>query len=530
MKTLIAILLLVSISMTAQDRQSDSLALLQIYDDMGGTEWTNVENWRSDMPLELWTGIIIGNDRVTGLSLRNKNIAGIFSEAIFDLTGLTSIDLTNGEIPHPIPARLTELTKLTWLILQDLGLTGTLPSDLHLLASVKTLSISSNNLSGPLPAALPAASTSINLGRNNLSGPIPNSWMGFTGTTLKLDANALSGDFDIIRTMPNISTIDLSDNDWEEAEFPLWIDDLSNLSWFACKNCNLSGQLSDELDFTALTNYSRMLIGGNNLSGDASLLFSGPTNIAEMYLSIRNNPFTGEFPTAAVLQASRIDLWGCNYTSIAPITEGVIIENFDLVANRLTYSSLLNVREHIVADSLIGISYQNQQDVLTPDTILITEPMTITIEAGEDLNGTTYVWYKNNQIIEGETTSELNIDITMNDLISTYYCRMTHPDYPYLQLQRASVRVITDLSTSTIESEPTRISLYPTITSDHLIIDNPRGIRIDRVQISALNGNHSSMLQLGADGIVDISQYPAGGYVLSIFSAGIVDQLKCIKL
>lgn len=101
--------------------QRDSLALVAIYNETGGTEWINKENWLEG-DLSSWAGITVTNDRVTGIDLRNNKVIGNMPSALRDIGQLEVIDFSNsGETFDPavdnqirgIPGlrRLTNLTR-----------------------------------------------------------------------------------------------------------------------------------------------------------------------------------------------------------------------------------------------------------------------------------------------------------------------------------------------------------------------------------------------------------------------------------
>ncbi|MEQ9426339.1 MAG: FG-GAP-like repeat-containing protein [Cyclobacteriaceae bacterium] len=90
----------------------DSLALVAIYNAMGGENWTNSANWLAG-PLSTWAGVTIENNRVTGLNLSNNNLIGPVPTAIRDIASLTTLDLSNNDITRfPNVSRLTGLTTL----------------------------------------------------------------------------------------------------------------------------------------------------------------------------------------------------------------------------------------------------------------------------------------------------------------------------------------------------------------------------------------------------------------------------------
>jgi hypothetical protein len=78
--------------------QRDRLALLAIYDAMGGASWTVGSNWPSLIDITTWQGINVTSNRVISLNLANNNLSGILPVDINDLEELTSINLSGNKI------------------------------------------------------------------------------------------------------------------------------------------------------------------------------------------------------------------------------------------------------------------------------------------------------------------------------------------------------------------------------------------------------------------------------------------------
>ncbi|MBV6644321.1 MAG: cadherin domain-containing protein [Cyclobacteriaceae bacterium] len=75
----------------------DSVALVDLFTDNGGSSWQGIQNWTTG-DLASWTGLEIVGDRVTGLDLSGAGVTGNLPESFIDITGLVDIDLSNNEI------------------------------------------------------------------------------------------------------------------------------------------------------------------------------------------------------------------------------------------------------------------------------------------------------------------------------------------------------------------------------------------------------------------------------------------------
>ncbi|MFO8234907.1 MAG: T9SS type A sorting domain-containing protein [Bacteroidales bacterium] len=97
----------------------DSLALVEIYENMNGENWENQDNWLTDAPVKDWRGITVENHRVTEMDLYNINVSGNFVEELWDLTGLTYLDLSYNSIEDSITSRIENLHNLKYLYLNN---------------------------------------------------------------------------------------------------------------------------------------------------------------------------------------------------------------------------------------------------------------------------------------------------------------------------------------------------------------------------------------------------------------------------
>ena len=80
--------------------ERDSLALLSIYDAMGGANWTGtVIGWRRDnRRVGDWTGVVDAGNRITGLNLPGRGVINDLPSDIRDITQIKSVDLSGNAI------------------------------------------------------------------------------------------------------------------------------------------------------------------------------------------------------------------------------------------------------------------------------------------------------------------------------------------------------------------------------------------------------------------------------------------------
>lgn len=140
---------------------SDSLALVDIYNNLDGENWHTSyysdypsHNWLSSEPLTRWTGVTIADGRVISLYLESMILTGEIPSTIGDLDALTYLNLRNNKLTGTIPTEIGNLTKLTDLYLDYNELSGTIPAEIGNLNQITFLRLSYNLFSGDLPAEI----------------------------------------------------------------------------------------------------------------------------------------------------------------------------------------------------------------------------------------------------------------------------------------------------------------------------------------------------------------------------------------
>jgi len=518
MKYLLATILL-SVSIItgyAQDRQSDSLALVQVYNDLGGENWNDdFTAWLTATPIDQWEGITLQEDRVSKVVLKQSGAVGQFPMSILDLSELRTFEVKQAVIEGAIPAELTQLIKLDRLVLDQCNLTGSLPLIFDQFESLRTLVLSRNDLEGPLPNLGDKISLCY-INGNNFSGPIPASWAARNVGALQIQDNNLTGEFSIVQDWPFLRSADFGNNDWDPATFPEWVDDIPTLERFSCEQCNLEGEIPTSLDFSNTPNYTGMFISDNNLSGDISLFFTNDQSEKDLYLVARNNSFSGEFPAHKLNSGFAVDLYNNKYSSTTPFGD-IELSRFDIKFNKFNYSSLEVLAPQIESDSLIGVDYGNQLATLEVDTVNITEPQVVTLTAGDDHPNTTYQWRKGNTMLVGETNAEIVIEVDGPEDAGEYWCRMTNTDFPELTLNRERVTINVDISTSTNLPTKVDLSVYPNPSSGLIIIS---GLEGEVATVTTIDGAQVGTYAISGRGQVDLTSVPAGSYVISVVVDG----------
>ena len=144
----------------------DSLALVKIYEDTGGENWTN--SWNLNNPVSTWQGVTLQGDKVRELDLSRQNLVGVLPD-VFDaelFSELRYLSFFDNLLEGEIPASIGSLSQLTYLDLDKNNFEGAVPASFGELANLQALWLSRNNLT-ELPSTIGNLSSLQNLYLND---------------------------------------------------------------------------------------------------------------------------------------------------------------------------------------------------------------------------------------------------------------------------------------------------------------------------------------------------------------------------
>lgn len=233
----------------------DRAALVTLYNETGGPEWTDRTNWTTDEPLDAWRGVTTdAAGRVTALALPENELAGTLPAAVRNLTRLRWLDLGGNRLGGSIPAELGDLIALEELSLwndddlldpDDDGLTGAIPAELGNLANLERLDLRENDLTGAIPPELGELTRlrELHLGRNELAGAIPAELGNLTRLRrLDLGRNRLTGPPPAaLGRLTRLNELVLGGNDLAPGPVPAWVGGLRRLSALSLSRANVTG-------------------------------------------------------------------------------------------------------------------------------------------------------------------------------------------------------------------------------------------------------------------------------------------------
>ena len=127
--------------------KTDSLALVALYNQCNGLNWTKKANWLTGK-VDTWEGVTVENERVVGLNLgdyvTSVGLMGSLPSEISNLTAIKKLELYNNQLTGTIPACWSLLVNLQELNLQSNYISG-LP-DLSPLTNLNNLQVQNNML------------------------------------------------------------------------------------------------------------------------------------------------------------------------------------------------------------------------------------------------------------------------------------------------------------------------------------------------------------------------------------------------
>jgi Leucine-rich repeat (LRR) protein len=419
--------------------QTDSLALVALYDSLAGDNWNNKTNWKSTEPISNWYGVSVNNNRVTNLNLRSNNLVGEIPADIGDLTGLDYLELRNNKLTGSIPSEIGNLVNLQTLRLYSNQLTGSIPASLGNLKALIYLYLYSNQLTGAIPAEL-GNMTSLqyfNAYSNQLNGSIPGSLGNLDNLReLSLQNNQLSGSIpDGLSNFKMITTINLQNNNLT-GSIPASLGQLSTLTQLYLNNNNLSGSLPSEL--SNLKSLSYFYANNNQITGSLPASYGSMTALYRLYLY--SNQISGSFPVemANLNNLDRINITDNNITEIPDFGSTQFTKRLYITNNRLSFEDIIPNVDNFTST----FSYNPQQNTGTADTLWVNPGVNINFSASlANRDGVAFQWRKNNGTISGATDSTYSLtNITSNDF-GYYDAVMTHSALTSLTLYRHRVYV-----------------------------------------------------------------------------------------
>ena len=354
---------------------SEQKALLEIYDQCGGTGWADGYNWRAASGPDKYTGVIIEGGHVQGIVLDKVGLTGQLPKSFFTaFPELRFVALSNNSLSGSIPEAFGEMTKLEGLSLSSNLWTGQLPNldklvklkvlhlanfynkdakgnvisevtgalpDISKMPNLEYLDASFSNLSGQLPEQIGLCKKLqvLELTENQLTGSIPASITECTDLQiLSVQNNKMSGEIPDLSSLINLGMpLDLGmgvtepgrlylNNNEFTGPFPESVAMLPRLQRFSCANNKLTGSLPQDLG--TMESCEAFFADHNQFTG--ALPQELPTKL--WYLDLGYNQFTGSIPATwqGATTLGKISLRNNNLSGSVPAIYKKL-ENLDMI-------------------------------------------------------------------------------------------------------------------------------------------------------------------------------------------------------
>jgi Leucine-rich repeat (LRR) protein len=299
-------------------------ALKDLFTQTNGPDWKNKSQWLESNNPCTWHGIQCDNGvmPISEIQLNTHNLLGQLPSSLNQLADLKRLYLGHNSLSGGFSDQLYQ-TRLNVLWLQNNAFSGSLSSHISQMIFLQDLNISNNQFSGYLPDNIGNLSRleSLDLSSNQFTGPLPQSFDQFNRLThLNLHDNQLSGSITVIARLCQLKELDIRTNQF-------------------------TGKLHD---LTDLPNIRTLDLGCNNFENEFPALLAQNTRILridvhdthlrgplpqwEAYdyalyaLNLRSNKFIGKIPDTMLrltnLSSGNLDLrWNALYAETQAVKD-----------------------------------------------------------------------------------------------------------------------------------------------------------------------------------------------------------------
>ena len=279
-------------------------ALKDIYDVLGGPNWTNRTGWplpgnwpssATSSEMAGWFGITVANKDITQIRLGNNNLVGNLPTSMGNLTSLTRLYLYNNQLSGALPPEMGNLSNLAVIQLYGNQLSGSIPTTFGDLVSLIHLHLGANQLSGQIPSELGNLTmlSELYLYNNQLMGTIPQSLSALTNLRiLSLEENDLSGSIPVqIANLTSLEYLGLNGNQFS-GPIPSELGNLDNLVYLRLDGNQFTGTIPATLGNLSHLKYLRL--AANPLTGSIPASLGNLSSLTHLYLY--NNQLSGDIP------------------------------------------------------------------------------------------------------------------------------------------------------------------------------------------------------------------------------------------
>ncbi|MBK8621486.1 MAG: hypothetical protein IPN79_06935 [Saprospiraceae bacterium] len=285
------------------DRTRDSLALVKLFNETDGNDWTNKTNWMvSGFPINTWYGVVVSTEGcVMELNLNSNKLKGPLPDEITQLRQIVKLqlndnNLTIGNNTDSLPVGLSQLQNLEVLNLSSNLFGGPLNEEIGQLTNLKILNLSINYFTGNIPESFGNLKnvTKILLNQNSISGSLPSNIGSIENLEeLILSQNKISGIIPVsLGNLAKLKILSMSQN-LLSGVIPQEIGQLTNLQFLYMNENSITGNIPASVG--NLTKLRELWLNDNQISGSLPIEMGNLTDLRRIVAN--NNQITGTFPT-----------------------------------------------------------------------------------------------------------------------------------------------------------------------------------------------------------------------------------------
>jgi hypothetical protein len=417
----------------------DSLALLALYQTLGGPNWTESGQWGRGF-VGSWYGVSVEQGRVAELRLPGNNVQGAFNQARVDsalaqMTGLRVLDLSGNGLTGALPRRIGSLRLLQTLNLSKNKLTGDL-KELCGLQALRDLDIRQNGFRDSLQGVLCCL---INLERaylseNRLYGRVPLCLTDLQRlVVLDASVNELSDTLPAgLSVMQQLVTLNLRRNQ---------LTGVLPAAWGDGDGSGTGGKVAQKgaSRLAALSGLVTLDLGANRLVGSLPSTWLGLRGLRT--LALDSNRFVGVVPEEWVL-LGRLNtlLLGSNALTDAPNFSAIArLENLGLEDNAFEFGPL-EYQSGMLTRTGQRLAYSPQAEVGTARTLTLPVDAPWTLRVAVSGQNNRYEWRKQEAdgswraVAPRSVSSTLRFAVFRSEDAGVYRCFITNALLPALTL------------------------------------------------------------------------------------------------
>ncbi|MDX1685742.1 MAG: T9SS type A sorting domain-containing protein [Saprospiraceae bacterium] len=533
MKYILSIILTLTLPLMSfsQVTESDSLALVDFFNALGGDNWYNKTRWLKGSVSE-WRGIRVDSGRVSSITLSSNNLIGSLPESLNDLDKLEFIFLARNEITGTLP-KVDSLVNLKVLDLSVNPLDTTFPESIRGLINLTELNLAETGLTDTLPEWLPELTNliSFNISSNNLTGEYYSQLSQLTKLELiDIFGNEFSGPIRDFSVIPRLRDLSLGGNDFT-GPFPEWITELQFLRYLHIGGCDLSGPVPDSLFSKVNRNMIELVLSNNDFYGDLQNIMDAPL-IRLNRLELARNNFSGYIPEG-IIDPKVMFKWSIGYNNIEGIPDFSMADQtvnwFYCNDNKLGFEYLetcLNIKEPQPNRIALG----PQQPLLEEEHLRPAMGERLELQSGSGGANSQYQWYKDSMPIPGANQSEYVINDFKPGDEGIYHCVISNNLFEF-DLVRNPVWIENTVSTRDDDMKKP-IKIFPNPFRSTFEIQLNDQLTLDQVQIELMKESGQIIRVFKPSShefIVDINDQPDGVYIIIVKLNGSILFKKVMK-